>query len=83
LERRLGGKDFKELVEGTPENYIGGHTMIGPRMQKIMDAFEVIKRDFQGDLSPLDQYVALPEPLNRLADDEPRGIKDGEIRVTR
>jgi hypothetical protein len=82
LERKLGAVDFRSLVGDLPENEIGSHTVVEPRMQKLMRDFETIKQRFNGISDPEESYISsLPRPLNQTHDPN-RGLYDGELRIT-
>lgn len=81
LEVKLGTADYQILAEESPENDIGSHTMVNPKMQEIMKQFESIKKIFKAIGDPRERIIQLPRPLDELHDPS-RGIDDGEIRIT-
>jgi len=81
LEARLGKDNFQKLSGKSAEQDIGSHSIVEPKMQKIMNDFEVIKKSFNGIGDPEEGFIPLPSPLDDL-DDPRRGIHDGEIRIT-
>jgi hypothetical protein len=78
---KLGATDYQILAEESPENDIGSHTMVDPKMQVIMNQFEAIKKSFNGIGDPRERIISLPRPLDQIQDPS-RGINDGEIRIT-
>jgi hypothetical protein len=71
---------FQEIFKSSEESAIGSHTTVQPKMGEFMKAFESAKREFDG--SPKTWYLPLPQEFAEMDDDEERGIKDGELRIT-
>jgi len=76
------GHHFQDLVENSTVNAIGSHTVIGPRMRRVLRKWETIKRSFGGTNDLRESWISLPQPLNQLPDNPSIGICNARIRVT-
>jgi hypothetical protein len=81
LKQKLGPQDSEAVIGEWPENAIGSHTVIEPKMQQIMTDFQLIKHQFKGPGNPAESFIVLPHPLS-MVDDPSRSIHDGEILIT-
>ena len=77
LERRLGSEDFVKIVGCRSEDV--PHTSLSKKAARMLQDFTLeIKSGFSGTET---NYLRLPSPLNRIENDEARGICDGEITI--
>lgn len=81
LERRLGGEDFVRLAGCRSEDIprISQSASLG-RLTQYFNSN--IKPGFDGTDKNYSRVLPLPKPLNKLDDDEKRGIFDGELTIT-
>ncbi|RYN41192.1 hypothetical protein AA0112_g2169 [Alternaria arborescens] len=78
LERRLGTKDFVNIVGCRSEDV--SHTSLCKKAARMLQDFTLeVKSGFSGSET---NHLRLPSPLNSVEEDEARGIYDGEITIT-
>ncbi|CAG5141087.1 uncharacterized protein ALTATR162_LOCUS861 [Alternaria atra] len=78
LERRLGTKDFVEIVGCRSEDV--PHTSISKKAARMLQDFTLeIKGGFSGTET---NHLRLPHPLTSIEEDTARGICDGEITIS-
>ncbi|CAN9107961.1 unnamed protein product [Alternaria alternata] len=78
LERRLGTKDFVNIVGCRSEDV--PHTSLCKKAARMLQDFTLeVKSGFSGSET---NHLRLPSPLNSIEEDEARGIYDGEITIT-
>jgi hypothetical protein len=78
LERRLGTKDFVEIVGCRSEDV--PHTSISKKAARMLQDFTLeIKSGFSGTET---NHLRLPHPLTSIEEDTARGICDGEITIS-
>ncbi|KAH0552832.1 hypothetical protein GP486_006968 [Trichoglossum hirsutum] len=80
LAKKLGPKDFRILIGRLPGSNITSHTIIEPRMIRLMEVFEAMKRKFDG--SSTHNFEISLRGLVDLEDDPARGIQDGHIHIS-
>ncbi|KAI4925412.1 hypothetical protein J4E85_007291 [Alternaria conjuncta] len=78
LERRLGTADFLLIAGERSEDL--PRTSLSPKLSRMVQDFVLeVKSGFSGVET---NFLRLPVPLSSIADDEARGIQDGEITIT-
>ncbi|KAH6865782.1 hypothetical protein BKA58DRAFT_413432 [Alternaria rosae] len=78
LERRLGTKDFVEIVGCRSEDV--PHTSLSKKAARLLQDFTLeAKSGFSGTET---NYLRLPAPLSAIEEDAARGICDGDIMIT-
>ncbi|KAF2192229.1 hypothetical protein K469DRAFT_620267 [Zopfia rhizophila CBS 207.26] len=78
LAVKLGEEDFKKISERSPEQEIGSHSIVEPKMKSILAQFELLKMHFTGRGSQNGTYIRLPAPLVGLHIPS-RGIHHGDV----
>lgn len=77
LEGRLGTTDFVAIAGCRSEEV--RYTSLSKRAAQLLQTFNV---HFKSGFSGTEKYILqLPPPLNKIDDDEARGIIDGEIDI--
>jgi hypothetical protein len=77
LERRLGTTDFISIAGERSEDL--PRTSLSSKLSRMVQDFVLeAKGGFSGTET---NFLRLPVPLSSVADDEARGIQDGEIMI--
>jgi hypothetical protein len=77
LERRLGTADFVSIAGERSEDL--PRTSLSPKLSRMVQDFGL---EAKGGFSGIEtNFLRLPVPLSSVADDEARGIQDGEIMI--
>ena len=81
LKRKIGPVHYQKLDSNNFGRDMGPHAVIGPDLRLVMEDFEKLKKRYTGDARDNVDVITLPGELYDVTD-EPRGIREGEIRLT-